>query len=76
MNKYKCAICGHVSADIVEAQDHVDYDHPTVDLIASGYEWICPNCDAFHHLIEATDKVTCDSCHKTYEVDEVYHAIP
>jgi hypothetical protein len=31
----------------------------TVDLIASGYEWICPHCDKLNHEIEATETVMC-----------------
>jgi hypothetical protein len=24
----------------------------TVDMVAAGYEWVCPNCDRLNHEIE------------------------
>lgn len=39
----------------------------TVDLIASGYEWICPDCTVCVQEIEATDTVTCPKCKRTFE---------
>jgi hypothetical protein len=31
----------------------------SVDIIASGYEWICPKCDKLNLEIEITETVTC-----------------
>lgn len=31
----------------------------SVDLIASGYEWVCPHCDKLNREIEITQTVTC-----------------
>lgn len=51
-------------------------EEQTVTLIASGYEWVCPDeeCEHFNREIEITDTVTCRKCSKTYNVDEAYHA--
>ena len=52
----------------------------TVELIASGYEWICPFCydegnpDCTQHEIEITDTVTCRTCDEVFRTDEIHHA--
>lgn len=46
----------------------------TVDLIASGYEWNCPNCGHFNKEIEITRDVVCEECEKMYEVEGTFHA--
>lgn len=33
---------------------------PTVDIIASGYEWICPECGRYQREIEGTETVICN----------------
>ena len=53
--------------DIVETENEVE-------LIASGYEWICPNCEEFNKEIEITEFVTCDKCNQEYKVQDYYHA--
>jgi ribosomal protein L37AE/L43A len=45
-----------------------------VDLIASGYDWDCPNCEHMNHIIETKDVVECDECHHIYKTGEVHHA--
>ena len=45
-----------------------------VELIASGYEWICPKCEMPIHEIEVTPIVICPFCRERYEVDDYYHA--
>mgnify|MGYP001566596819 CR=1 FL=1 len=45
-----------------------------VDLIVSGYEWICPTCDMPNTEIEATEHVTCWKCGKTFETHPPEHA--
>lgn len=49
----------------------------SVEIIASGYEWTCPNCEHFNHEIEVPkdEHVTCPSCHHTFEVSEYHHAM-
>ena len=46
----------------------------TVDLVASGYDWACPGCEKFNHVIELNETVICAGCKKEYEVKEVHHA--
>ncbi|KKM71892.1 hypothetical protein LCGC14_1426110 [marine sediment metagenome] len=47
----------------------------TVDLIASGYEWECPECEYLNDEIEVTEKVTCPGCGNEYETNPPEHAI-
>jgi uncharacterized protein (DUF983 family) len=49
-------------------------DTNTVDIIASGYDWTCPNCDDWQSTIEVTDTVTCQECGNTYPVNDHHHA--
>lgn len=51
----------------VEKMEHVD-------LIASGYEWDCPNCNHLNQTIEITDVVECDECHYIYATNQAEHA--
>lgn len=46
----------------------------TVDLIASGYEWTCPHCDARNKEIEISDEVTCWNCEKDFKAGDAEHA--
>lgn len=46
-----------------------------VDIIASGYEWICPNCEILNHEIEVTEFVDCGACHHTYPTNPPEHAL-
>ncbi len=59
--------------EIEETEDEIPDE---VDLIASGYEWTCPDpeCDTFNHEIEITEDVTCKTCGRTYSVNNTYHA--
>jgi len=47
----------------------------SVDMIASGYEWICPVCDYKNKEIEIEIAVTCFHCHGSFEPDasHAYH---
>lgn len=47
----------------------------SVELIASGYEWTCPECEAFNREIELTEMVECPECGEKFQVGEYYHAI-
>ena len=50
-------------------------DPPTVQLIASGYEWFCPPCDHVNKVIEITESVTCELCGREYRTDaDTLHA--
>lgn len=48
----------------------------TVDLIASGYEFVCPYCDALNKLIEVPSDliVRCKKCGKRANVSDYHHA--
>ena len=46
-----------------------------VDIIASGYEWICPDCQAYNREIEATQLVTCKDCGRVFYTNPPEHAI-
>ena len=43
--------------------------------IESGYEWICPNCKAYHREIEVTQTVTCKDCGHVFYTNPPEHAI-
>ena len=45
-----------------------------VDLIASGYEWDCPECGSRNEEVSAIGIVQCDSCDNQFEVGSVNHA--
>lgn len=46
----------------------------SVSLIASGYEWMCPNCDYLNTEIEIVEVVKCRECYHVYNTDEPDHA--
>lgn len=48
---------------------------PTVDVIASGYEWICPKCKFLNRDEEYKTKVTCGKCKRKYETNPPEHAL-
>lgn len=51
-----------------------------VDLIASGYDWFCPNCGADNHVTaipkggELTGEVSCNECGHEFKVRSINHA--
>lgn len=47
----------------------------TVELIASGYEWMCPACDRYNREVEVTETVECHGCYEKFEVTDYHHAI-
>lgn len=65
---FRCIDCGGWTADEVKKLEGVE-------LIASGYEWTCPNCDYLNREIELTETVECGACRKVYEVTDHYDAI-
>ena len=46
----------------------------TVELIASGYEWICLDCETLNREVEVYCEVVCEKCEKTFEVADHHHA--
>lgn len=50
----------------------MDNDNDEVELIASGYEWECPECYTLNHEIEITESVTCTQCRTKYDVSNYF----
>jgi hypothetical protein len=47
----------------------------SVDVIASGYEWVCPEpCGHYNREIAFSVEVTCGKCGKTFEANPPNHA--
>jgi len=44
-----------------------------VILVASGYEWTCPNCRRYSRQSETTTTVHCERCGMTYPVMDIFH---
>jgi primosomal protein N' len=42
----------------------------TVEMVASGYEWTCPNCGKLNHASMATDQVECHWCNYVFPARE------
>lgn len=60
----------------IPQNDEQENDEPEyVDLIASGYEWECPNCETLNHEIEVTEQVICSECLLTFPVNDYEHAM-
>ena len=51
------------------------YTIQKVELIAAGYEWICPDCNYMNQVMEVTENVSCVKCKHDFEVEEYHHAI-
>lgn len=47
----------------------------TVDIISSGYEWICTACGILNREIECSETVTCSDCATQFETNPPEHAI-
>lgn len=46
-----------------------------VDIIVSGYEWICPNCEKHNQEIEINTIVTCRECFMAFQANSPEHAL-
>ena len=53
---------------------NVEESSDSIELISSGYEWTCPDCDTLNEEIEITAAVTCSKCKKKFMVAEHFHA--
>lgn len=58
----------------MDNEDKNDKGLEQIFLIASGYEWECPNCAHLNREIEITAKVTCSNCSNEYAVMDADHA--
>ena len=45
-----------------------------VDLIASGYEWICPKCQFYNWSTGLVTEVECTGCERKFTVRDFHHA--
>ena len=52
------------------------YAEKPVDLVASGYEWVCPRCETFYTIIETALEVVCPTCKLLFDVGNIEHATP
>lgn len=41
----------------------------TVDIIASGYEWVCPACETLVRETGLTEEVKCSCCGEKFETN-------
>lgn len=57
-----------------ELEEEGDELSNAVDMIASGYEWVCPNCGVLNPEIEHTPTVTCKSCQRLFPTNPPEHA--
>jgi hypothetical protein len=46
----------------------------TVDIVASGYEWVCPHCKTLNKEIEWKEDVECGKCLRWYKAAPPEHA--
>ncbi|MCK5016032.1 MAG: hypothetical protein KAS32_03080 [Candidatus Peribacteraceae bacterium] len=44
-----------------------------VQLIASGYDWVCPCCEQFNRIIEITETVICNACASKFSTNNDPH---
>ena len=58
----------------VPAFELIEEPFYSIELISSGYEWTCPDCDTLNEEIEITPAVTCCKCKKKFMVAEYFHA--
>jgi ribosomal protein L37AE/L43A len=56
-------------------QNQPIYERESVTLIASGYEWECPECEELNGTFEVTEIVRCQKCGREFDVDNYEHAI-
>ncbi len=47
----------------------------TVELIASGYEWVCPDCKRLNNELAVTEYVNCAKCNAKFEVTDHCHSL-
>ena len=58
-----------------ECERRESVEMESVDIVAGGYGWICPNCEAYHEEIEVTETVKCVCCSGEFETNPPEHAI-
>lgn len=74
----ECPVCHawqEEQPDSIQNEVEKFFSDTQADLIASGYEWICPACSHFNKVIEWLPSVTCSKCHNTFDSNIPEHAI-
>jgi len=74
---YFCEKCGcHFATHNDDGSCVSDDNYEEINLIASGYEWYCPNCGGYHMTCEIPRHryVTCKKCGEIFAVGEMTHA--
>lgn len=56
-------------------QSDLKYIKEGVTMVASGYQWMCEDCDIMNTEIEVTETVKCRRCNHVYLVENYEHAI-
>lgn len=48
-----------------------------VDMVASGYEWVCPKCSSINReiTVDPEAEYECPECHEIYAVGEIGNAL-
>lgn len=54
---------------------HLGKELETVDVIASGYEWVCPGCNELVKQIEYKQELECPFCGKEFKAGLPEHAM-
>lgn len=71
-----CVKCGKlVNCEYKAMKEDRPQGTKPVDIIASGYEWICSQCDTENKEIEWTSIVTCTKCNISFMTNEPEHAM-
>jgi hypothetical protein len=72
---YDCVHCSFL-AEQRSKRAKVSPDDEPVDLVASGYEWMCPkdDCGVINTEIEVTEIVICKKCGRGFETSPPEHA--
>ena len=50
-------------------------ENESVDIIASGYEFVCPACEVLNKIIQTATAVKCGACGAAFAVGETHDAI-
>ena len=59
----------------MQTQTNQESSQQLVNVIASGYEWICPHCEQYNKIAGLREDVTCSQCGRTFGVGVVEDAI-
>ncbi|KKM75372.1 hypothetical protein LCGC14_1390950 [marine sediment metagenome] len=52
-----------------------EHEKANVDVIASGYEWTCPECMKWNTMFAYSEEVNCEDCKAKYHTNPPVHAM-